>query len=69
MHPGVIATELARNNTGAQIFYFLGGLFMKSIPQGAATQALCLVREDLKGVRVSRAPVLSTLCSLGLPSS
>jgi hypothetical protein len=49
VHPGVIKTELHRNKTGAQIFYALGSLFMKSIPQGAATQTLCLVREDLVG--------------------
>jgi NAD(P)-dependent dehydrogenase (short-subunit alcohol dehydrogenase family) len=37
VHPGVIATELARSSTGANLMYKLGGLFMKSIPQGAAT--------------------------------
>lgn len=31
-------SELGRYSTTASIFYKVGGLFMKSIPQGAATQ-------------------------------
>eukprot|EP00656_Telonema_subtile_P046905 TRINITY_DN5355_c0_g1_i1.p1 TRINITY_DN5355_c0_g1~~TRINITY_DN5355_c0_g1_i1.p1 ORF type:complete len:261 (+),score=71.95 TRINITY_DN5355_c0_g1_i1:173-955(+) len=49
LHPGVIKTELARNNTGAKIFYGVGQLFMKSIGQGAATQTRCAVSDELVG--------------------
>jgi len=37
LHPGVIKTELVRDTTLGQIFTVVGGLFLKSIPQGAAT--------------------------------
>jgi len=47
VHPGVIKTELHRNNGGAKFFYNLGYLFTKSIGQGAATQTLCAVSEQV----------------------
>ena len=46
---GVIKTELHRNNTGASIMYNLGNLFMKSIGQGASTQTMCAVCDDIVG--------------------
>ena len=45
----MIKTELHRNNTGAKIAYTLGNMFMKSIGQGAATQTLLAVTDDLVG--------------------
>ena len=49
LHPGVIKTELHRNNMLAKVFYTLGSVTFKSIAQGAATQTLCAVRDDLVG--------------------
>merc|ERR1712166_42641 len=49
LHPGVIKTELHRNNTGASIMYNLGNLFMKSIGQGASTQTMCAVCDVIVG--------------------
>jgi WW domain-containing oxidoreductase len=46
VHPGVIATPLARHLSGAAATLFLGIgplLFFKSIPQGAATQCFAAV--------------------------
>lgn len=37
VHPGVIQTELTRGTTMGTIFYKLGAVFLKSIPQGSAT--------------------------------
>jgi retinol dehydrogenase-12 len=41
LHPGVIKTNLHRNNVMAKVFYNLASIFMKSIPQGAATTVFC----------------------------
>lgn len=48
LHPGVIPTELGRYSSMAGFFYKVGGLFMKSIEQGAATQVYCALRADPK---------------------
>lgn len=48
LHPGVIPTELGRYSSMASAFYSIGGLFMKSIPQGAATQVYCALRAEPK---------------------
>lgn len=50
LHPGVIKTNLTRS-MGFQgaLFRAIGGLFMKSIPQGAATSVFAAVAPDLKG--------------------
>ena len=45
LHPGVIPTELARNNKLAGVFYTVGSVFMKDIPQGASTQVYCLLED------------------------
>jgi len=37
VHPGVIHTELSRSTKLGTIFYTLGSVFLKTIPQGAAT--------------------------------
>eukprot|EP00009_Paramoeba_aestuarina_P005233 CAMPEP_0201522748 /NCGR_PEP_ID=MMETSP0161_2-20130828/18527_1 /ASSEMBLY_ACC=CAM_ASM_000251 /TAXON_ID=180227 /ORGANISM="Neoparamoeba aestuarina, Strain SoJaBio B1-5/56/2" /LENGTH=297 /DNA_ID=CAMNT_0047921675 /DNA_START=103 /DNA_END=993 /DNA_ORIENTATION=- len=47
VHPGVINTELGRNNSMAGIFYTIGQVFMKSIPQGAATTLYCATSKDV----------------------
>ena len=43
VHPGVISTNLGRhmNPVVGTIFNFAGPLFLKSIPQGAATECFC----------------------------
>lgn len=45
VHPGVIKTNLTRamNPVSRTVFREVGGLFMKSIPEGAATQVFCAV--------------------------
>jgi retinol dehydrogenase-12 len=48
LHPGVINTELARNNPMASVFYTVGQVFMKSIPQGAATTVFCAISNAAK---------------------
>lgn len=48
LHPGVIPTDLGRYSNMASFFYKVGGLFMKTIPQGAATQVFCALRADPK---------------------
>eukprot|EP01080_Neovahlkampfia_damariscottae_P003645 gene3645-6461_t len=52
LHPGVIATELVRdlgyNETFMSIGMTLGSLFMKSIPQGAATSVFACAHPELK---------------------
>jgi len=50
LHPGVIPTELGRNNFLADLFYKAGSLFMKSIEQGAATTVYAAVSPQLEGV-------------------
>jgi NAD(P)-dependent dehydrogenase (short-subunit alcohol dehydrogenase family) len=49
LHPGVIKTNLTRS-MGALgvVFRAVGGLFMKSIPQGAATTVYAAVASDLE---------------------
>lgn len=37
VHPGVINTELSRSSFVGRIFYTAGSVFLKTIPQGAAT--------------------------------
>jgi len=49
LHPGVIPTELMRDNPiKGSILYTLGYLFMKSIPQGAATTVFAATAPELK---------------------
>ncbi|MFO0595518.1 MAG: SDR family oxidoreductase [Myxococcaceae bacterium] len=50
LHPGVINTNLSRS-MGWQgvIFRAVGGLFMKSIPQGAATSVFAATAPELQG--------------------
>jgi NAD(P)-dependent dehydrogenase (short-subunit alcohol dehydrogenase family) len=50
LHPGVIKTNLTRS-MGAlgAVFRAVGGLFMKSIPQGAATTVYAAVSPELAG--------------------
>jgi len=52
VHPGVIKTELMRDNTGffSNVLFFFGSFFMKSIPQGAATSLYCAIAKELKNV-------------------
>jgi len=48
VHPGVIQTNLGRHMNGAMNFALglVGPLFLKSIPQGAATQCYCATHPD-----------------------
>lgn len=50
LHPGVINTNLSRSMTGVSgaIFRSLGGLFMKSVPQGAATSVYGATAPELE---------------------
>ncbi len=50
LHPGVIPTNLTRS-MGFQgtIFRIVGGLFMKSVPQGAATTVYAATAPELEG--------------------
>jgi WW domain-containing oxidoreductase len=50
LHPGVIPTELGRNNAAADFFYKIGGIFMKSIAQGAATTVYVSTAPELESV-------------------
>lgn len=52
LHPGVIKTGLAREMSSilTGLFFFLGGLFMKSPAQGAATTVYCAVAPELESV-------------------
>ncbi len=45
VHPGVIKTNLTRSmaTISATVFRTVGGPFMKSVPEGAATQVFCAV--------------------------
>jgi len=47
LHPGSIPTELQRHMSVGSIFNFVGKPFMKSIPQGAATQVYCATAPEL----------------------
>lgn len=50
IHPGVIKTNLTRSmGFSGTIFRVIGGLFMKSIPQGAATSVFAATSPELKG--------------------
>ena len=50
LHPGVINTNLSRSmGVMGAIFRVVGGLFMKSIPQGAATSVYAATAPELKG--------------------
>jgi len=48
VHPGVIQTNLGRHMSGVMSFglSLAGPLFLKSIPQGAATQCYCATHPD-----------------------
>lgn len=52
VHPGVIATNLGRhmNPIMNTVFGFFGGLVLKSIPQGAATEVYVATHPSLAGV-------------------
>ena len=52
VHPGVIHTDLGRhfNWFVAGLFYTLGKLFLKNIPQGAATSCYVAVHPDAAGI-------------------
>eukprot|EP01080_Neovahlkampfia_damariscottae_P011336 gene11336-4504_t len=49
LHPGTIHTELGRDMNYSSLFYTLGGAFMKSIPQGAATSVYAAIHPEIKG--------------------
>ncbi|KAL0491393.1 retinol dehydrogenase [Acrasis kona] len=49
LHPGVIKTELGRDNSTSTWFYWAAQYFIKSVPQGAATTIYCTVGQDVKG--------------------
>ena len=53
LHPGVIHTQLVKNLPTWQQWAakYLGWIFMKSIPEGAATTCYVATSEDLIGVR------------------
>ena len=53
LHPGVIATNLVKNLPEWQQFAakYLGWMFMKTIPEGAATSCYVATSPDLEGVR------------------
>ncbi len=53
VHPGVIATNLGKHLPGWQrtAMKYLGWMFMKSIPEGAATSCYVATSPDLVGVR------------------
>jgi len=50
LHPGAIHTELGRHSAIANLFYVVGSPFMKTIPQGAATQVYLAVSKEVEGV-------------------
>ncbi|MGV3625568.1 MAG: short-chain dehydrogenase, partial [Archangium sp.] len=50
VHPGVINTNLSRSmGVLGAIYRAVGGLFMKSVPQGAATSVYAATAPELKG--------------------
>ena len=53
LHPGVIRTNLGRHMPGWQqwAMKYFGGLFLKDIPEGAATTCYVATSPDLAGVR------------------
>jgi len=50
LHPGVIATNLARHGGFNAVFYGLFNRFLKNIPQGAATTCYVALNPQLKGI-------------------
>ncbi len=47
LHPGVIATELGRDQSAAfAVFGVVGRAFMKTVPQGAATQVMLATQPE-----------------------
>jgi len=50
LHPGSIGTELGRHNLLAEIFYTIGRVFNKSIPQGAATTVYVATAPELESI-------------------
>jgi len=59
VHPGIVNTELARYNFGAQLFYdkalpffeaITGKKILKSVPQGAATTIYCMTANASESV-------------------
>lgn len=50
VHPGVIATNLTRSmGFSGTLFRIFGGLFMKTVPQGAATSVFAATAPELAG--------------------
>lgn len=50
LHPGVIPTRLTRSlGVGGAVFRSIGGLFMKSVEQGAATSIYAATAPELQG--------------------
>ena len=50
IHPGVIATEIARNSLTARFFYWFSSPFLESTVQGAQTSIYCAVQEGIEGL-------------------
>jgi len=52
LHPGVIQTEIMRDNEGflKKSLSFFGYFFMKSIPQGASTTVYCAISKEVKNI-------------------
>ncbi|CAH1439456.1 unnamed protein product [Lactuca virosa] len=50
VHPGVIATNLARSGGFNAVFYGIFNRFLKNIPQGAATTCYVALHPQVKGV-------------------
>ncbi len=66
LHPGVIATNLSRSmGFSGVLFRLLGGPFMKSIPEGAATQVYAATSSELDG----QSGAYLSDCAVARPSS
>jgi len=50
LHPGVISTQLGKNNFWAGAFFSVGKSYCKTIPQGAATSVLVCTAPELEAV-------------------
>ncbi|KAI3501302.1 hypothetical protein L1887_29166 [Cichorium endivia] len=50
LHPGVIATNLARHGGFNAVFYGIFNRFLKNIPQGAATTCYVALHPQVKGI-------------------
>jgi NAD(P)-dependent dehydrogenase (short-subunit alcohol dehydrogenase family) len=46
LHPGVVSTNIVRDYPLASVVKFFGDIFVKSPPQGAATQVYCALSRD-----------------------